>query len=356
MNIKRLASIHLRWLTAVLTAGVVVAACGSSSSASAKVSSSNGKSASKPLTSVTIGLPVFNLTDAPILIAEQKGYFAAHGVKVSTTQLNGSTEAEAALQGGSVDFVTVASPAIAVGISKKLPLISVASLLDGAAEQLIVSTSYLKTHGNGISTSAPLKNKLEALAGSEFGVAGLTDKAFLDYLLSSQGLSLTSIKTTSLSSSTSQLAALSHGEIDEFISSPPLSYEAEAQGTGTIFINTPAAWKNLQFFLLVTTHSYANDNSKVVTGVASAIAEADKYITSNPKGAATLLHSNSSFNKLSLKIIQESLAAIPFSTNGLQSAQSWSKAINLEVSTGQLKTAVNLVQNKDWTNKYVQGS
>lgn len=335
---------QLMWpAAAVSVAGSLMVGLGGSAAALASTNK-----ATPP--TVNIAMPTLNITDAPVLIAEALGYYAKNGVNVTTTQVNGSSVAEAALLGGSASFITVATPAIFVAIHDGLPLESVETMLDGAAEQLVVSKSYLAAHH--IKTSGTTASKTKALLGSKWALVSTTDKSFFNWLLVKANLHTSQFSTISISSTSSLIPAMQGGLVDEWVQSPPITYQAQAEGIGKVFINTPPQWKNLSYFQMVTTRNFAASNPTVTKAVATATAEGNQYIQTHRSQAEKILQAKY-FPSISLGIIKESVSGTPFSPNGLQSQTAWTKADNLEVSTGLISQEVPVNEGGAWTNQFI---
>src|SRR4051794_1905307 len=79
--------------------------------------------AERALQSVTIG-SVSPLTEAPALIAEQRGYFAAVGLKVEITRLQSGADAIPALATGQLEVGSAVTPTVALlnAVQRGLPL------------------------------------------------------------------------------------------------------------------------------------------------------------------------------------------------------------------------------------------
>jgi NitT/TauT family transport system substrate-binding protein len=111
-------------VTGLAAGALVTAGCGSSGGSSsgtvgstaagstvpaATGSGSTGTTGSAPksLTPVSVGNPGLNATQIPLLLAEQKGYFADHGLKISQLSFQGGPPMAAAMIGGSLDVATL---------------------------------------------------------------------------------------------------------------------------------------------------------------------------------------------------------------------------------------------------------
>lgn len=98
--------------------------------------------------SVIVGNPVDNSTQAPLHVAADEGYFDASGVKVEQKVLGGSSQTNAALVGGSIQFATTSTIAFLPARKAGVPLVSVESILSGAQMQVVVGNAWAQSHND----------------------------------------------------------------------------------------------------------------------------------------------------------------------------------------------------------------
>ncbi len=337
---------------------VLLAACGSSSSAS----SSTATTAAATTTTTTATLPTVTIAK-PINVEEtvlgdvtnNLGYFKQAGVNVKSVLLGGSSVTNAALQHGSVQFAIVSASSVLLAAAHGVPLLVVGGINVGDTVQLVVSNSWIKSHG--LSPTQPLATRIKGLAGSVDGTISATDKSAMTDFESQAGVSPSSISEESITSVSALLSALQHNQIQEFIASPPNSSVAVAGGFGSVLASAselPYAGGEI-FDLLVTTKTYARAHPKIVTAVTSAISKALGQL--NDKTSAGVAAMNASFPKLSATVIKDSLGGIKWTPGMKMTQQEWQDALTLAQKSGLIKPGqnVNLQEGGIWTNQYLAG-
>ena len=330
---------------------LLAAACAPAPAAPASQSQPppGGTAAPAQLTNVSVGFPVENSSDAPIHVAVSEGLYARQGVNVEAKVLQGSSQANAALVGGSLQFVTTSTPAFLLARKSGVPLFAVASILSGSSMQLMVSNRWLQAHQ--LTLDMPLGERIKGLAGITFGTVGASDKALLQWLLKQQNLSLDAVRLVTLGGSPELTAALTNGTIDAFISSPPASYATQEQGQARLLIDSVPPWDDLEYFVLATTTDYAQKNPSVVKAVATATAQGSQFLFANP--AQALAVEQARYPNFSPSVIQQTMAAFKFSRDGLFRADKWEAASTLFADTGVVDARVEVKEGVDWTNQFI---
>lgn len=330
---------------AVLAAAVLAAACGGAPSSAGTASAPE---------KVIIGKAVDTIGFTTVDVALKEGFFKQQGVDVTEKLLGGSTQANAALQGGSIQFTTASSLALMLARAQGVPLISITSLDFGVPLQLVVANSWLKDHNLG--PGMPLDQRMRGLQGSKFANIGSTDKGFMDLLLKQAGMSPTSVSMISMQSQADAVAALSHGSVTEFLAAPPSSIAAADQGFATVLLNGREiqAWRDMTYDILITSEDFARKDPAAVRKVATAMAEADNFIAAHPDRALAIEQQH--FPSYSAAVLRQSLQLVTFAKNGLQTAAGWSDAADVFQGTGLLKQKVQPAEGVDWTNQYIDVS
>lgn len=345
---------------AATAAASILAACGSSSATSSKVTTTTAAAAAAA-TTTTAALPTVKIAK-PINVEEtvlgdvtqHLGYFKQAGVNVQSILLHGSSVANAALQHGSVQFAIVSASSVLLATAHGVPLEVVGEINAGDTVQLVVSNKWLKSHN--LSPSQPLATRIKGLEGSIDGTISSTDKSAMTDFERQAGVPASSIKEESIGSVSALLSALQHGQIDEFIASPPNSSVAVAGGFGNVLATAselPYAGKEI-FDLIATTKSYAQAHPKIVTAVTTAIGKALSQLSQKtPAGISAM---NASFPKLSSAVIKDSLGGINWTPSMKMTEQAWSDALTLAKKSGLIKPGenVNISQGGIWTNQYIK--
>lgn len=343
-----------RRLPAVLAcaSAVVLAACGSGGGGlQAKSGSSGGGTAN-----VTIGKAVDTIGFTTVDIAQAKGYFAKQGVNASEDLLSGSSTAFAALQGGSVNFVTASSTALLNAKAKGVPLEAVASLDYGASLQLLVSDAWIKSHG--LSPGQPLNTVMKKMVGAKLGEISTTDLTYDHYLEKQAGVDPSLFTYIQLDSQSAALAALKHGQIDSFLLSPPSTYFAQSQGGAQIVatLHQVPELANMAYDILVVDSDWAKSHASTVSAVATAMAMADNAVKSDPQSVLGIEKRH--YPKMSGPALLDSLKYVTFTQDGLFTQDMWQKALTEFTQTTHTSTSgIDVSENGGvWTNQYLKQS
>ncbi len=336
---------------------VMLAACGSSSTTSSSTATTAAATTTTTaaLPTVTIAKPI-NVEETVLGdVTNNLGYFKQAGVNVKSVLLGGSSVTNAALQNGSVQFAIVSASSVLLAAAHGVPLLVVGGINVGDTVQLVVSNSWIKSHG--LSPSQPLATRIKGLEGSIDGTISATDKSAMTDFESQAGVSPSSISEESITSVSALLSALQHGQIQEFIASPPNSSVAVAGGFGSVLASAselPYAGGEI-FDLVVTTKTYAQAHPKIVTAVTSAISKALGQLNSGTSAGVAAM--NASFPKLSAAVIKDSLGGIKWTPGMKMTQQEWSDALTLAQKSGLIKPGqnVNLQEGGIWTNQYLAG-
>ena len=336
---------------------VVLAACGSGGGTqSATGGPADGNGSSEALGTVTIGKAVDTIGFTTVNVAEGEGYFAKEGVKVSDELLGGSSTAFAALESGSVNFVTASSTALIAAKAKGLPLEAVASLDYGVSLQLLVSDNWAKAHG--LSAGQPLDTVMKKMVGGKLGVISTTDLTYDHYLEEQAGVNSNQFTYINISSQSAALAAVKYGEIDAFLLSPPSTYYAESQGGATIMasLHEVPSLANMAYDILVVDSDWAKNHTAQVKAVATAMAMADNVMRTNPQ--AILEVEKKHYPTMNNSVLLSSLKYVTFAPDGEFSSAMWQEALTEYTDTTKTGVqGVDVAENGGvWTNQYINKS
>jgi NitT/TauT family transport system substrate-binding protein len=304
---------------------------------------------------VKIGKAVDTIPFTAVDVAQAQGYFKQNGVKVEEELVNGSSAASAAMLGGSLQFTCEAANPLMLARSHGVPIMSVAAFDDGVALQVLVSTKWLEKHP--VPANATLNQKMAALDGAILGEVGTTEQSFFGILRTWAGLPpTTGYKVEKIDSLAAVALAIERGIVDISIQSPPHSFELTQKGFVKDFADhtNVEQFNNVAYDILTTTSSYADAHPEIVKSVATSIAQALEFIHTHPDEALALEQEH--FSKLEKSVLQQSLAFIPFSKDGMQSQKGWDSAVALAQQTGLIKGVASAPEGVYWTNKYIDQS
>jgi ABC-type nitrate/sulfonate/bicarbonate transport system substrate-binding protein len=161
---------------------------------------------------VTIGIAA-QLLSAPLIIAQEKGYFADEGLNVSVKIYPFGKIAMEAMFAGEVNLATVAETPIVLNSFKR--------------DDFSVIAMFASSYGDlriFVSKDSGIKNAGD-LKGKKIGVTiGTASQFFLDSYLNYNGLSWSDVKSVNISVQDLP-AALNRGEVDAIIVPEPYGYE-----------------------------------------------------------------------------------------------------------------------------------
>lgn len=263
-----------------------LAAC----SSNAGDASTSGPSASP--TSLNFSLAVKSPTSAAVYIAEDNGYFAAHGLKVTLVTSNGGSASLSAISSGNPPVGLEATFPTLQAAQKNYP-VQAALLLDKGLTPEFVVTKQAASKNHLVPTK-DVKQLLTELHGLTLGnmAPGVTDRLVLDGLMKQNGIPPGWIKYSSIRGATELLAAMQHGQIDGTLTAVPAPEQAVAGGYGVILYSL----KNLPEFAsvpygdVVVNKNWLSSHTGEFKKVAAALEDATKFILANPSKAANLLH------------------------------------------------------------------
>ena len=144
----------------------------------------SGSAASLP--SVTIGKAIDTIPFTVVDVALAEGYFEQNGVDVKEELVQGSSAANAAMVGGSLQFSCEAAAPLMLARSHGVPIMAVDALDGGVTLQLIVSSKWLAEHP--LAADATFEQKMADLNGSIFAEVGTTEQTFYGLLRGWAGL------------------------------------------------------------------------------------------------------------------------------------------------------------------------
>lgn len=303
---------------------------------------------------VTIGKAVDTIGFTTVDVAGDMGYFAKQGVNAKSQLLSGSSTAFAALQSGSVQFVTASSTALLGAQAQGLPLQAVAGLDYGVSLQLIASNRWIQAHQ--LSPNQPVETVMKGMTGATLGVISNTDLTYAHMLMQQAGVDQSKFKIITLKTQEAALAALQHGEIDGFLLSPPNSYQAESQGIAQIIatLHSVPLLSKMTYDVLVVDSRYAKQHPDVVKSVATAMAQADNVMAKDPHSILGVEKKH--YPSMSDDVLLKSLQNVTFTPDGKMTPDAWQSAKDEAAQSGVNGTQkVNVASDGDaWTNSYIK--
>jgi NitT/TauT family transport system substrate-binding protein len=329
----------------LLLAGAGLTACGGGSSAAA----AGGAGGDVP--TVTIGKAVDTIGFSAVDVAQQMGYFKDAGVNVKTTLLHGSSQAAAALQGGSIQFATLSSTSLLLAASQGVKLQAVTSLDYGVSVQIVATKDWATKQG--ITPTQPLAQRMKGLEGAKDAAISSTGTSVLKLTMQQNGADPSKVDFVTVGSDAAGSAALGHGTLQVFVGSPPSSYYMADKANSVIIANATEvpAMKDMAYDILITDPSWASSNAKAATAVATALTRAENLMATDPDKVIALEQKH--FPSYSKDELMQSLKQVQWTKDGTFTQQMWDDAVTVSQQMGQLKGSVDTQENGLWTNKYI---
>jgi NitT/TauT family transport system substrate-binding protein len=256
---------HLARLAATLSTAIVVAAALAACSSGTTASTSNQGGSGKT-TTVSYGITSRSLSEAPVMIAQEKGYFADEGIKFDEVLVGQSGKVCQQLIAKALDMGECSTGDVVQAIANNGP-ISVDFFTSGSA---LPNTVYAS---KSVSSWADLKGKTVMVGGPRDNTL-----YFFNLMAKANGLNPKSVTFQYSGSSTDRYAALKSGAIAATILTAPMSSQAGADGftkLGDLSDYVPA--KSYGGNGVVTRTDWAKANSGTLQKVYNALEKAIAY-------------------------------------------------------------------------------
>jgi NitT/TauT family transport system substrate-binding protein len=205
-------------VAAVTAMLVPLAACGSSSSDSAKSTET-----------VTITYYPGTMVSLPIYVANEEGLWAKHGIKVKTTTTKDGTTAVAALASGSLDLAINLTESFMILRDKGQAVEAVVGAVGYAASTIVARKGADTPHAGSF------PGALKDLVGKKVGVAALGGMSQLqvESLMKTNGLDPAAVDFVAIGAAPpATLGALKAAQVDFVVTTEPQPTLAAEQGVG----------------------------------------------------------------------------------------------------------------------------
>ncbi len=238
------------------------------------------------LTKVNVTQAVASFAFLPIDYAKAAGYFADEGLEVQQIATRGGGPDLTALVSGDVEFNAAAGTYQIGAIAAERGILNVYNFYSRNLIGVVISTAAAQK--SGVSSTAPLKERLQVLKGLKIGMTrpgSLTDKQ-VRHLLRLGGLGPDDAEVVAIGGPSSLLSALERGLIDGFAISVPHYLVAAKRGKAVVWVdNAKGDDPSIDPFMmesLLTTKEFAESNPEVVRAMVRAIKRAVDDIATKP--------------------------------------------------------------------------
>ncbi|MDR0489343.1 MAG: aliphatic sulfonate ABC transporter substrate-binding protein [Propionibacteriaceae bacterium] len=208
-------------------------------------------------------------------IAQEKGFFAENGLDVTLTDFEADADMLAALAGGRVDALNVASHGallmIESGVEAKIVLLEDAA----TSADAIITTSE-------ITTVADLKGKKVAYE------EGATSDLLLNYALAEAGMTITDIEKVPMGAANAGAAVIA-GQVPAAVTYEPYITSALAENSDMHVIYDASAKQGLISDVLMVSDKFAAENADAVKALIASWGQAVDYYNANVEDGRAII-------------------------------------------------------------------
>lgn len=276
--------------------------------ASLAVATMTGAVAHAQDTDLHIGISNRSLLGLPILIAQEKGFFAKEGLNVSIDYFAGGVPATAALIGGSVQFIDAAFDNSVKAVKQGQPVVNIANLQTDFAGAIVIRNDVAEKIGH-----KPTAADLKGLRVGTLSRGGFADVA-TRYIANDVGLDPDKdLELVPVRGADRQLAAGEAGAIDAaFVMEPwnVIAVDESAKWQYVLDLTSgegPAVFQGLGYTSLQTTRDYLDKNRATADKVVRAVVGALQYIVAPENLDVVAEIANREYGNPGVEVIKKSL-------------------------------------------------
>ncbi|HLQ32954.1 MAG TPA: ABC transporter substrate-binding protein [Chloroflexota bacterium] len=264
----------------VLLSALLLAACSGAAAPNTSGASGAGSAAAstRPLQPLTIAYSSPSLTEIPVYIAQQKGFFREEGLDVQVPYIRGSAELAAAVISGNVQVAYTVSEGV----------------LSGAAQggiQPVIMTMTDDHYAYNVVTRPEIKTFAD-VAGKTFSIGtgpGTNPDFALTAVLEAHGMKADAVKRVTGGDTATRAAALEGGKVDATLLDPPYDLPIIDKGYNVVSSVFDDVKRPVAGAVLYSTRAYANAHRDQMVGVAKALIKAVRLGKSNPADTKKLI-------------------------------------------------------------------
>jgi len=249
------------------------------------------------LLKITINESGHTLSDAPLYLARDLGFFKAEGLDVNIVATGGSAKSVAPLIGGSSQVCSCifTHPLNAV-VAGAGDLKVFGAVMSGYNHQVVIRPEIAKKLG--VTGASPLKDRIAALKGLKIGITqvGASTDQVIRLILEAGGMDPSKDVTLVTLGNTPNLPpALAQKRVDAFILVPPVPQQSVSSGDGIILVDVRdddiGGGLQTAFYEGLTARAdYIAKNRPTVLKIYRAVAKAEAYLANNWDAAMKVIH------------------------------------------------------------------
>ncbi|HVN56038.1 MAG TPA: ABC transporter substrate-binding protein [Anaerolineaceae bacterium] len=286
-----------------------------------------GSCTSQKTEPVTLKFAALSILDSlPMYVAEQQGYFAAHGVKVEMIPVSSAPERDQLVAAGQADG-EINEVLSTILFDQEKTQIQVVRFARAAAPNSPLFR-ILSSPSSGITT-------VEGLKGAQIGISDATVIDYLtDRLLAAEGFSANEIQTISVPKIPDRLALLNSGQLKAGVLPDPMASLAMKQGAVNVLDDT--RHPEYSCSTIAFRKEVIDKHPEAVRGFLAAIEEAVTEINKDPNRWKTLLGEK----KIIPAPIMDSFQVPTFVTAGVPSESQYADVLAWARENGLVKKEV----------------
>jgi NitT/TauT family transport system substrate-binding protein len=247
-------------------------------SAVAKPSAAAAKPSGAALQPLTIAYSSPSLTEIPVYIAQQKGFFREHGLDVQVPYFRGSAELAAAVVSNNVQVAYTTSEAVLGAASQGGIQPVFLTMTDDHYAYNVIARPEIKT--------------MEQLAGKVFSIGtgpGTNPDFALTAELEAHGMKADAVKRVTGGDTATRAAALEGGKVDATLLDSPYDLPTLDKGYSLVASVTDDVKKPVAGALFWTTRAYASGHHDQMVAVSKGIVKAVRFGQANPEETKKLI-------------------------------------------------------------------
>ncbi|MFD6517665.1 ABC transporter substrate-binding protein [Rhodococcus sp. NPDC060176] len=288
---------------------------------------------------VTASFSIAAPASAPLLLAEEMGYFSDQGL---TVELKEIANASLQIAADNIDMGGVNTTTLIQSATENVGLQAVCIMQVDPSYVMAVSDKVWESRG--LRDDMTLREKLSALEGENITVSG--SKAsnpgakMLETLLKKNGLAPDSIGVLSMTNAASSTAAFQNGQVGVIFQPQPQPALVMSQAPGKIIYSMKDSslfdeMQNVAYSTIATSTKFANEHPDEVRKFCAAIGQANDYLNANPVDAAEKLQDRMS---VPADILKESMPMYQWAPNATQTKAEFANGVDVLGGMGMFST------------------
>lgn len=287
---------------------------------------------------IGIGISNRSLLGLPIVVAKDKGFFAAEGLDVSIDYFAGGTPSTAALIGGSVQFIDAAFENNIKTVKRGQKIVSVLNLQTDFAGAVVLRKDLADKLGR-----KPAVADLKGLKIGTLARGGFADVS-TRFILADAGLDAEKdVELVPVRGADRQLAAGEAGEIEAaFVMEPwnVIGVEKTDKWAYVLNITTgegPKIFQGLGYITLQTTRDYVASNRPIVEKVVRAVVRAQGFIVDSANIDELARIADREYGGSGVDVVKISLARQAHSFSPALTPENVAKTSELLIKSGAIE-------------------